>query len=337
MWYEDVIMLQRAMEFVLARQGSDGLWRDFLTLAGEGSDWPTGFVGEQLATAEAPLEPLERAARRLVSTQHDDGGWGYHSGVPTDADSTAWVLLFLRSLGRRGRPVERAAACLARHQDPESGGIATYREAAPIRRFMGLEQSTDLSGWCSAHLEVTATAGRAFAALGGHFRDRAEAAWRYVRSRQARDGSWSSYWWTSPHYPTLQAATLAATVNDQEALRRAVAWAGRQPGCAAERSGHAEPTAFALAATLALLTYGRRCSPKIHHVTRQLGSLQEADGSWPRRPVLRIPPPHLKEPDAGVAWRRDALGTGVVIADQHGIFTTAACIAALSLGTRQCR
>lgn len=337
MWYEDVILLQRAMEFVLARQGSDGLWRDFLTLAGEGADWPTGFVGEQLATAEAPLEPLERAANQLVRTQHDDGGWGYHAGVPTDADSTAWVLLFLRSLGRQGRPVERAAGCLARHQDAESGGIATYREAPPIRRFMGLGPSTDLSGWCSAHVEVTATAGRAFATLGGHFRDRAEAAWRYVRSRQAPDGSWNSYWWTSPHYPTLQAATLASDVNDNEALQRAVAWASRQQGCATARSGQTEPTAFALAATLALLTYGQQCNAKIHRVTRQLGSLQDADGSWPRRPVLRIPPPHLKEPSAGMVWRRDALGTGVVIADQHGIFTTAACIAALSLGKRRCR
>jgi Squalene cyclase len=325
------------MEFVLARQGSDGLWRDFLTLAGEGADWPTGFVGEQLATAEALLEPLERAANQLVRTQHDDGGWGYHAGVPTDADSTAWVLLFLRSLGRRGRPVERAASCLARHQDAESGGIATYREAPPIRRFMGLEPSTDLSGWCSAHVEVTATAGRAFATLGGQFRDRAEAAWRYVRSRQAPDGSWNSYWWTSPHYPTLQAATLASDVNDHEALQRAVAWASRQQGCATARSGQTEPTAFALAATLALLTYGQQCNAKIHRVTRQLGSLQEADGSWPRRPVLRIPPPHVKEPSAGMVWRRDALGTGVVIADQHGIFTTAACIAALSLGKRRCR
>lgn len=337
MWYEDVIPLQRAMEFVLARQGSDGLWRDFLTLAGEGADWPTGFVGEQLATAEALLEPLERAANQLVRTQHDDGGWGYHAGVPTDADSTAWVLLFLRSLGRRGRPVERAASCLARHQDAESGGIATYREAPPIRRFMGLEPSTDLSGWCSAHVEVTATAGRAFATLGGQFRERAEAAWRYVRSRQAPDGSWNSYWWTSPHYPTLQAATLASDVKDHEALQRAVAWASRQQGCATARSGQTEPTAFALAATLALLTYGQQCNAKIHRVTRQLGSLQEADGSWPRRPVLRIPPPHVKEPSAGMVWRRDALGTGVVIADQHGIFTTAACIAALSLGKRRCR
>jgi len=43
--------LAGGVEFLLAQQGRDGLWRDFETLAGEASDWPTGFVGAQLVGA----------------------------------------------------------------------------------------------------------------------------------------------------------------------------------------------------------------------------------------------------------------------------------------------
>jgi hypothetical protein len=60
-------------------------------------------------------------------------------------------------------------------------------------------------------------------------------------------------------------------------------------------------------------------------------TLQAEDGGWPSDPVLRIPPPDLVEPSSYRAWRADALGTGVVVRDQHRLFTTAACVSALRL------
>jgi squalene cyclase len=47
---------------------------------------------------------------------------------------------------------------------------------------------------------------------------------RFVKSRQRRDGSWSSYWWTSPHYTTLQAVEFALAAGDESAVHRAVLW-----------------------------------------------------------------------------------------------------------------
>jgi squalene cyclase len=253
--------------------------------------------------------------------------------VPTDADSTAGALLFLAALGRKDSCAERAGACLARHQDPDSGGLATYRKPGPIGRFMGLGVESDLSGWCASHLEVSATAGRAFAAIattppGEH----AEAAWRYVSPRQREDGSWASYWWTTHHYPTLQAMALASDVGDHAAAERAAAWALREQD---EDGGWSVPgaasSAFATAMSLSVLLRAGKRGSRVERAVERLLVLQEADGGWPSHPIMRIPPPNLAEPDSHESWRLDGLGTGVVVRDQHRTFTTAACIEALAL------
>jgi hypothetical protein len=85
--------LERATR-LLARQGRDGLWRDFDTPAGEASQWPPAFIGTALPLGADTTEALEKAADTLVDAQNPDGGWGYNEDVPSDADSTAWVMRF---------------------------------------------------------------------------------------------------------------------------------------------------------------------------------------------------------------------------------------------------
>ena len=64
---------------------TDGLWRDFLTPAGEASEWPSGFIGATLELAGGDEAALHRCADARVGLQNDDGGWGYNEAVPTDA------------------------------------------------------------------------------------------------------------------------------------------------------------------------------------------------------------------------------------------------------------
>jgi Squalene-hopene cyclase C-terminal domain/Prenyltransferase and squalene oxidase repeat len=291
------------------------------------------LIATELALPGTEREPLERAAKALLADQHNDGGWGYHAGVPTDADSTACALLFLAAMGHEGSRVRRARACLARHQDANSGGVSTYRAPGPIRRFMGLGTEIDLDGWCSSHAEVTAMAGRAFAASTSTPPGwEAEAAWGYVSSRQRANGSWLSYWWTAPHYPTLQAVALAAEMGDETALKRAADWALREQNCDGGWSAPGAPTsAFATALSLSvLLRAGMNGSP-VDRAMERLVALQDADGGWPSHPTMRIPPPGLAEPDNHDSWRIDGLGTGVVVGDQHRMFTTSVCVGALAL------
>jgi squalene cyclase len=324
------LALERGVRFLLATQGPDGLWRDFVTPAGEASEWPTGFIATALHLAGAGASALERAAGTLVASQNVDGGWGYNEDVPSDADSTACVLLFLALMGHRGSTCERAASCLVRHQRTENGGISTYAEPGPIRQFMGVGRWMRFGGWCSAHTEVTATAGRALAACAPDDRRREiEAAWRYARARQCADGSWSPYWWTSPHYATVQAVELALSVGDHDSVNRAAEWAMRsQADDGAWSAPGAATSAFATALSLSILLHAGASGPPVERAISSLVALQDDDGGWPSHPIMRIPLPGDRDPDG---WRLVRLGGGIVVRDQHRTFTSAACAAALAL------
>lgn len=324
--------LERGKRFLISNQGRDGLWRDFLTPAGEASEWPTAFIATALHLASVREQALERAADALVASQNVDGGWGYNESVPTDADSTAWVLLFLARMGLRGGPCQRATSCLVRHQRTETGGIATYSAAEPIRRFMGVSRYVRFKGWCSPHTEVTAVAGRAVAALAAEHGDpAADAAWRYVRARQDADGSWSSYWWTSAHYATLQAVELAVAFGGHDLVHRAAEWAIRGQGA---DGGWAAPgvatSAFATAMCLSVLVLAGACGEPTDRAIRRLAALQQEDGGWPSHPIMRIPLPGDPDPDRRGRWRPIRFDGGVVVQDHHRTFTSAACVAALA-------
>jgi squalene cyclase len=315
--------IERGVQFLLANQGRDGLWRDFHTPAGEASLWPTAFIATALDSVPVGRDALEGAARALASTQNDDGGWGYNEEVPTDADSTAWALLFLSRTGGHERACRRAVACLVRHQRADDGGVATYSTSRPIRRFMCVGWWMPFWGWCRPHTEVTAVAGRALTACAPGAGTGADAAWRFVRSQQNVTGEWSSYWWTSPHYTTAQAVAFATSRGEREVVDRAAVWALRN------RADFAS-SAFAIAMTLSILLSAGVDVGAIDRAVGDLIALQEADGSWPSHPIMRIPVPPDRDPNGEDRRRIVRFSGGIEVGDQHRLFTTAACVAALA-------
>lgn len=318
------VALERGAEFLLGSQGPDGLWRDFDTPAGEASLWPSAFIAAALQSTATGQGALERAADALDAAQHDDGGWGYNESVPSDADSTAWTLLVLSRIGGHERACRRGIACLARHQRAGNGGIATYAEPGPIRRFMGVGRWMPLWGWCRPHTEVTAVAGRALAACRPEGGGRAaDSAWRFVRSQQKPTGEWSSYWWTSPHYTTAQAVELAMTRGERDVVDRAAAWALRnQAGVVG--------SAFATAMFLSILVNADAGAGAVDRAVQDLVALQQPDGGWPSEPIMRIPVPAETDPNGERRWRVVRFGVGIDVRDQHRLFTSAACVAALA-------
>src|SRR4029079_15367177 len=87
-------------------------------------------------------------------------------------------------------------------------------------------------------------------------------------------------------------------------------WAPR-----AVRSGRAFDTALALA----IMTFHMRTTGVREALVRAIDLLCEMQlpsGRWPSAPMLRIPPPEVRNPDRYRAWRSEGLGTGVVISDQ---------------------
>jgi squalene-hopene/tetraprenyl-beta-curcumene cyclase len=324
--------LERATRFLLASQDPDGLWRDFHTPAGTASQWPSGFIGTALPRSDDTADALERAADTLVATQHLDGGWGYHEDVPTDADSTAWVMRFLTRLGRDDVCL-RAARCLMHHQRGRNGGTATYSDSGPIRQFMGLRRWVPFWGWCAPQTEVTAAAAMALAsARPDDSAAQLQDAWRFVASRQRGDGSWSSYWWTSPHYTTLQAVELALAAADETAVRRAVLWTiVHQRDSGGWSLLEAADSAFATALAVSILLRANADADRVQRGLVRLVGLQQADGGWGTHPILRIPLPPDRDPNREGPWRPVRFGPGIDVPDQHRTFTTAACVAALTL------
>src|SRR5258708_5098078 len=83
--------------------------------------------------APAKAELVHRAADERVASQRVGGGCGCNGAVPSDADATAFVLLFGALMGRRGNAYRRAVSCLSGRRRREDGGISTYAEQGPIR------------------------------------------------------------------------------------------------------------------------------------------------------------------------------------------------------------
>jgi squalene cyclase len=316
--------LERGAQFLLANQGRDGLWRDFDTPAGEASLWPTSFIATALHSAAIGQGALERAADALATRQNADGGWGYNEDVPSDADSTAWTLLFLARMGCHEGSRHRAISCLIRHQRAENGGFATYSEPGPIRRFMGVGRWMPFWGWCRPHTEVTAVAGRALmVCVPGGRGPAADSAWRFVRSQQNETGDWSSYWWTSPHFTTAQVVEFATTRGEQDVVDRAAEWVLRNQSDAAS-------SAFATAMAVSILVRADADAGAIDRAVQDLVARQQADGGWPSEPIMRIPVPAETDPNREHRWRVVRFGGGIEVRDQHRLFTSAACVAALA-------
>lgn len=319
--------------FLFARRGENGLWRDFLTPAGEASTWPSAYVGAALRLAGVDRDAVQRTADAIALCQKPDGGWGYNEGTPSDADSTSWAVLFLSRMQGHDSACHSAYRCLVRHQRL-SGGVATYAESGPIRQYMGLGRWMPFRGWCRPQIEVSAVAGRAFAAL-PHEGSRASAlaAWRFVRSQQNDSGSWNSYWWVLPHVATHQAVALALSVGDLEPVRRAVAWVvrGQRRDGGWDVPGEDTISPFATALSLSVLTLsGSSDRRPIVSAVDALIRLQEADGGWRSQPILRIPLPADPSPAGNDRWRLFRFDAGIVVKDQCRTFTSATCVAALA-------
>lgn len=336
-----------ATDFLLAAQDAQGAWKDFLLPAGNSNVWVTGYVGEALASLPA-AEAREAALggwRFLEGVKSGAGGWSYNPTVPGDADSTLWGLRLAEKVGRGSSERARAASEFLASHVRESGGIATYASAAPVRNFIGLPPLVTFRGWTQSHVCVTA-AGAHLGAHRGAFR-------QYLLDRQSEDGRWAAYWWFDDEYATAEAVSALAAAEQTpadsdpclaSAIARGVDWARRRSEALSAAAGSAP--AFALAQSLRVLAR----SPRPEEVRdtlaaglRRLAEWQKPDGSWPGSARLRVPHPEAITPAANgswTLWTRMPPGAptlesilkntfNIFSLDHYGVFTTATVLRAL--------
>ncbi|MDA4112985.1 MAG: hypothetical protein OK474_02965 [Thaumarchaeota archaeon] len=339
------LSLERAFRFIKDNRNPDGLWSDFLTLAGESVYWVSGYVGYAASLNRAPgqeEEWLHGVGLAILEHQGRDGGWGYGPGVPSDADSTSWCLLFLSRLGTQSEESrEKALLFLSKHQSPIDGGFRTYANPREVGRYMMLDGSVSFEGWASSQTCVTAVATRALIDAKSSWG--IDEALDYIRNSQTPEGNWNSYWWSDGLYATVNCMEVLETrrAGGREAdvvqLGRANAWiAGAQladgswsPDPAASEGS---PFSTALALGGLLQAPGPRAADRsvIGKGAEWLLTRQEADGSWGANHILRIPHPSMKEPWKQPYWNRDGKAINAVIKDHRRLYTTATALAALS-------
>jgi len=329
--------LRRAREFLLARMRNDCLWSDFRTLAGESTDWVSGYIA-------ATVGAVSGTATALLSHQHADGGWGYAPHVPSDVSSTAQVLLYLATVDQTWVAGAAEAARLGTEflldAQAACGGFPPYADEGGLRAFLSLPEGISLEGWCRPELVVTALAGRALAASGAAPTARARGAWEWVAAAQSPEGGWQSQWWLGESYPVQQAVALGSSLGERassrvlERARRYIeATQNADGGWGPEPGQCSQP--FATAANLEALVRLAGSARRVTWGAEFLSERQACDGGWSSSSLLRIPPTWMLETPRRTGSAAASPGAGVLLRDQHRNVVTAGCVAALRAAARE--
>lgn len=311
--------IDRAIVYLLERRNRTGWWTDFDTLAGPSTEWVSAFVALALAQTDdaAALAAARQTWSQLRRRRWWSPGWGFNRAVPSDADTTVWVLRLAAALDA---PASRRALRFLSGHVTAVGALTTYADAGPIRAYTRLS-GTSFAGWCGPQACVTAVG------AGLPWLPHRPRLLAWLRDAQHPAGNWTSYWWSSPHYATAFASEALAGVagpGDAGRVSRAAQWTAED----LQRRGTAA-SPFEQAFALRTLLLNRNAGSTVACVLEQIRRTQRADGSWIPSARLRIPPPDVTDPDAYGAWVEGGRGGGSIQADGNACFTTAAVLQAL--------
>ena len=326
--------LSCATRFLLDQlTGRPAGWADFMTTAGEGTGWITGYVAMHLteagvasASLDELLHQLQRAPERAT----------YNDSIQRDGDSCTFVFGALSAAGHSADPGFRRQWLT--FQDPD-GGWVTYRDGGTLAARLELDPVPDLlpavAGWLSPKSCVTAAAAYVLSGRTGGMTAALEGSLNYLRARQRPDGSLPAYWWTSDVYATAYALLAASRAGVEPTdpfvagMRTYLHGGQHDLGYWDNGMGEACPfyTALAVRSLLASGTPASERGPRL--ACRWLLREQREDGSWIATRKLRIPAPDVEHPESVGRWRRSSFGTNIVVDDHHRSFTTATVLAAL--------
>ncbi len=318
--------IEKGVNYLLSKN-LNGRWRGFPTLAGESDIWVTGFVLSHINKFIPQPDIINAAQNFLLQSRHSSGGWSYSTLVPPDADSTAWCLIVLQSINVATESVMKEAITFM-WSHFTGNGVSTYRNESGIREFISAPSEYPISGWTSAHPDVSVAA-----LLTDFQNEKAPGIISWLADQQTKEGYINSYWWRSPYYTITLLLRVLARYNK----RLPDEWAGKiadslvsnqlaSGGFSIDSSGSLDAFTTALALeSFAHLSY-LGLKEQRHLCAKALLDSQQEDGNWAGDFILRIPVPHIVNPEDVPSWNSAVGGGNSLIADKDGLFaTTMAC------------
>lgn len=328
---------ETSLKFLIS-QLKEHSWEDFLTNAGLGKNWVTGYV----LTLIADEGPQNAEVQSTFEKLYKSGG-SYNEYIVPDADSTTFLLKAMKAF--KIQPSEEYINDWCKFQN-KSGGFSTYYNN-DIKKSMRMPETSDFKGWFTPQCCVTAAACWAASSY-KHIpilKNIYETSKGFLISNQEKRGNWKSYWWTSDIYATsfaILALKDDVDVNPQiikNALDYIISTQDKEGfwSCTSK-----EPSTFFTALALNTIIelniqnkFGN-LSTCINKGMSWLRTNQFEDGSWKTTRILRLPYPYELHPECRDDWKRSSFGLNCLVDDHKRVFTTATVYNTLQKYAKYC-
>lgn len=309
---------QLSLRFLEQKQDQEGGLSDFLTKAGFGKIWVSAYVGWLLAEIDSQHPVVSRLTEYFDKNLVQSGS--FNETIFADGDSSNFLAGF-------NHYTNRAINIMGWMDFFDKGGWRTYNNKPSLLAFLNITNpNADVSGWTSPQTCVSAAASYISKSI-QDMKDVAQQSLKYLSKKQKEDGSWASYWWTSPIYSTSFAILALNRIND-EAANRGCKWLvcdkGSQPFWINPQTNNPSPFYTALATKALFFADRYTYNEIIYKAISWLLHEQYMDGSWFSDRILQIPPTFVHHPEKEILnWKPANFGTGVIVDDHNRIFTTA--------------
>ena len=317
--------IHKGMNYLEFNLNSDSTWSDFMTSAGMGKAWVTGFVGFNLSEVNKNSPALKKITNTIL--ENPNKFLSYNESIFQDGDSLNFLVGFLHTMEKENRVIYENWLKFTN----SDGGWVTYRSAVELRERLDLSDDDSVDGWLTSKLCVTAVACYILSLYENH--QLLETTSEYLR-KNLINNHWNSYWWTSSIYATAYAILAFSKQKKYRSIcEKPCEWIVNQQTYGFWQNPlNNQPSVFYSALALkALIFYDK--DKYINQIEKGIDwilSMQTEDGSWKTDRILRIPATNIENPEIVEKWRNSSFGVNCVTDDHNRVFTTSSVINCLA-------